>query len=67
MIKGDKYMPETTMRAIASMIDALAQAINRGEVKPPNYAHGDRARGFSPLDFGATERPVFNPAENLLA
>ena len=31
------------------------------------YAHGDRARGFSPLDFGATERPVFNPAENLLA
>ena len=31
------------------------------------YAHGDRARGFSPLDFGATERPVFNPAQNLLA
>lgn len=31
------------------------------------YAHGDRARGFSPLDFGATPRPVFNPAENLLA
>ena len=31
------------------------------------YAHGDRARGFSPLDFGATDRPVFNPAQNLLA
>ena len=30
------------------------------------YAHGDRARGFSPLDFGASERPVFNPAQNLL-
>jgi glutamine synthetase len=36
MIKGDRYMPETTMRAIATMIDTLAQAINRGEVKPPN-------------------------------
>lgn len=30
------------------------------------YAHGDRARGFSPLDFGPTERPVFSPAQNLL-
>lgn len=29
------------------------------------YAHGDRARGFSPLDFGATERPVLNPAAGL--
>ena len=36
MIKGDPSMPETTMRAIASMIDALAQAIVRGEVKPLN-------------------------------
>jgi integron integrase len=30
------------------------------------YAHGDRARGFSPLDFGATERPVLNPAAGML-
>ena len=29
------------------------------------YAHGDRARGFSPLDFGATERPVLNPIAGL--
>jgi site-specific recombinase XerD len=34
------------------------------------YAHGDRARGFSPLDFGPTPTPVMvsNPfAERLLA
>lgn len=30
------------------------------------YAHGDRARGFSPLDFGATERPVLNPSAGLM-
>lgn len=30
------------------------------------YAHGDQARGFSPLDFGAAERPAFMPAPKLL-
>jgi len=43
------------------MSDALeAAAVAYAEIA------GDRARGFSPLDFGATERPVFNAAENLL-
>jgi len=34
------------------------------------YAHGDRARGFSPLDFAARPVPILEPqnfAENLLA
>ena len=36
MIKGDPMMPETTMRAIASMIDALSEAIVAGKIKPLN-------------------------------
>ena len=32
------------------------------------YAHGDRARGFSPLDFGAVPTPMLHPqTQNLLA
>jgi site-specific recombinase XerD len=32
------------------------------------YAHGDRARGFSPLDFGARAMPAMEPAmQNLIA
>lgn len=30
------------------------------------YAHGDRARGFSPLDVPARARPVPDPAHHLL-
>ena len=38
MIHGDPGMPEATLKALSAMMDALAEAVNRGDFKKPENA-----------------------------